>query len=105
MGKARQPPTHCQQCGQPFTEQRWRYPRRWICCECFWAYCRLKSRWDRLLYTAAVFLHGSRYSESGDLKLITGRERLLRNRRIARYTRCVQRGVPIEYEPPADVFK
>ena len=93
------PPDHCTQCGRPFTKERWRYPGRWICCECFWAYQRAKETIERMLFTKGVYRRGQRASESGDLKLITGRARLLRNRRIARYARCVARGVPIEYEP------
>jgi hypothetical protein len=90
--------THCRQCGRPFTEVP-RYYSRLVCWDCGLEYQRQKSRIMRLLYTAGVYARGKRYSETHELNKITGRARLLRDRRIARYRRCVERGVPIEYEP------
>jgi len=89
---------HCRACGRPFSEIP-RYGTRLLCRECGLAGERLKSRVIRELYTQGVHQRGQRCRETGELKKISGRERLLRERRIARYARCVARGVPIEYEP------
>jgi hypothetical protein len=90
---------HCRECGQPFTPENPRYYTRQVCWNCGLDYQRQKSRTLRQLIEHGVYVRGRRTSDFGDLKNICGRDRLLRERRIARYARCVARGGPITYEP------
>ncbi len=92
------PATHCRRCGRPFTEVR-RYYRRALCWDCGLADYRARAAVERKFFRNGVYRRCQRYMENQDLKIITGAARLLRQRRIARYRRCVERGVPIEYEP------
>lgn len=89
---------HCRQCGRPFTPENPRYYKRQICWECGLDYQRRKGQARRNQYEHGVYRRGQRATDNGDLWKICGRARLLRERRIARYARCVERGVPIEYE-------
>jgi len=89
------PATHCRKCGRPFAEAGQFYDMA-LCRTCGLAWQRAKNRRLRL---KGVYAKGSRIRETGNLDKITGIARLLRDRRIARYRRCVEQSVPIVYEP------
>jgi hypothetical protein len=90
--------TRCRRCGRLFSEAG-RYETRLLCRACGRERERSKSHAVRLRDGQGLYARGQRCQETAELKKICGRQRLLRERRIARYARCVERGVPIEYEP------
>ncbi len=49
--------------------------------------------------TASPFPDDDRQAETYDIEKVTGRDRRLREDRIARYAACVRRGEPIDYVP------
>jgi hypothetical protein len=90
--------THCRRCGRPFSEAG-RYETRLLCRPCGLERERSKSRAVRLRDSQGLHARGERCQETAELKKICGRQRLLRERRIVRYARCVELGIPIQYEP------
>lgn len=88
----------CSVCGRPYA-QAGRFYRRRLCWACGLAYARKNNRKNRQRYRRQGFVPG-RISEGKELAKITGVARLLRERRIARYRGCIERGDPIVYEPP-----
>jgi hypothetical protein len=92
------PATHCGLCGASYETVR-RYYQRRICWNCGLAEQRQRSRRRRQKDSNSVFKLGQRRQDSVDARKISGRDKILRERRIARYRRYVELGVPIEFEP------
>ncbi len=90
----------CRACGQPFSPERPRFYRELLCRPCARVQKGERNRVLARVFYRGVYRRGERNAECAAMKMISGRERLLRDRRIVRYARCVARGVPIEYEPP-----